>query len=183
MDTKVPRPLVVRHPFNSGRLGLAPGKATRTKRNSLQQHTHTPRACLGRVCAVHSQVLDCLRRKSGFPPRHATPERCATTPRPPKVPDSGSSNVVSERTTSHVCRIQFQSPAVGDLFYLRLSVASQGVCVLVPSLHALRTVSSAAGFFETEHETCQHAARRALGLVVVAMENILSAWKKPPCTK
>ena len=88
-----------------------------------------------------------------------------TTPRPPKVPDSGSSNVASERTTSHVCRIQFQPPAVGDLFYLRLSVASQGVCVLVPSLHALRTVSSAAGFFETEHETFQHAARRALGLV------------------
>ena len=60
-----------------------------------------------------------------------SPESCATTPRPPKAPDSGSS----------VC-----------------------VCVLVPSLHALRTVSSAAGFFVTEHETFQHAARRALGL-------------------
>ena len=70
-------------------------------------------------------------------------------------------------------------------FVLFAPVAPQGVCVcvLVPSLHALSTVSSAAGFFETEHETFQHAARRALGLVVVAMENILSAWKKPPCTK
>ena len=29
-------------------------------------------------------------------------------------------NTISERKTSHVCRIQFQSPAVGDLFYLRL---------------------------------------------------------------
>lgn len=29
-------------------------------------------------------------------------------------------NVVSARRSSHVCRIQFQSPAVGDLFYLRL---------------------------------------------------------------
>ena len=38
--------------------------------------------------------------------------------------------------------------------------------MLVPSLHALRTVPSAAGFFETEHEaTFQHAARRALWLV------------------
>ena len=29
-------------------------------------------------------------------------------------------NIVSARTTEHVCRIHFKSPAVGDVFYLRL---------------------------------------------------------------
>ena len=68
-------------------------------------------------------------------------------------------NIVSERTTTHVYRIQFQSPAVGDLFYLRLLLHK----VYARSFTALRTVSSAAGI-ETEHETFQDAAR-ALGLV------------------
>lgn len=39
---------------------------------------------------------------------------------PPGKRLDGYGNIVSERQPPHACRIKFLTPAVGDLFYLRL---------------------------------------------------------------
>ena len=58
-------------PFQLGPARAGSGESD-TNEETLAPTTHTPRGCLGRVCAVHSQVLYFLRRKTGFPPRHVT---------------------------------------------------------------------------------------------------------------
>ena len=74
------------------------------------------------------------------------------------------SNIISTRTTEHVCRIHFKSPAVGDLFYLRLLLHK----VPARSFTELRTV-------HTEnrppviHPTF-HDAARSRGLVTGDVE-------------
>ena len=70
-------------------------------------------------------------------------------------------NVVSRRTTSHVCRLQFQNPAVGDLYYLRLILHK----VAGRSFEELRTVTDRQGIV-VEHPTFHDAAiYRARGLI------------------
>lgn len=68
-------------------------------------------------------------------------------------------NVVSARRSSHVCRIKFQSPAVGDLFYLRLILHKKPG----RSFTELRTATPPSGI-PTEYPTF-HDAARAQGLV------------------
>lgn len=68
-------------------------------------------------------------------------------------------NVVSRRTTSHVCRLKFQNPAVGDLYYLRLILHK----VAGRSFEELRTVTTRLGVV-VEHPTF-HDAARARGLI------------------
>lgn len=68
-------------------------------------------------------------------------------------------NVVSRRTTSYVCRLQFQNPAVGDLYYLRLILYK----VAGRSFEELRTVTDRQGIV-VEHPTF-HDAARARGLI------------------
>ena len=68
-------------------------------------------------------------------------------------------NTISERKTSHVCCIQFQSPVVGDLFYLRLILHKTSG----RSFSDLHTVISSSGV-PTVYPTF-HDAARAQGLV------------------
>lgn len=63
-------------------------------------------------------------------------------------------NVVSARRSSHVCQIQFQSPAVGDLFYLRLILHKKPG----RSFTELRTATPPSGI-PTEYPTFHDAAR------------------------
>lgn len=81
-----------------------------------------------------------------------------SSPPPGKWLDSYG-NIVSARKSSHVCRIKFQSPAVGDLFYLRLILHS------TPgrSYTDLRTAAPPSGI-PTEYASF-HDAARARGLV------------------
>lgn len=76
------------------------------------------------------------------------------TAAPPGKWLDGYGNIVSERTTPHVCRIAFQSPAIGDLFYLRLMLHKTHA----RSFQQLRTVRSPQDE-ETEHDNFQNAAR------------------------
>lgn len=66
---------------------------------------------------------------------------------------------MSRRTTSHVCRLKFQNPAVGDLYYLRLILHK----VAGRSFEELRTVTTRLGVV-VEHPTF-HDAARARGLI------------------
>lgn len=68
-------------------------------------------------------------------------------------------NTISTRRKSHVCRIKFASPAVGDLFYLRLILHKRSG----RSYADLRTVTAPSGV-STEHPTF-HDAARAQGLI------------------
>ena len=82
----------------------------------------------------------------------------------PSAPPPGSwldgyGNVVSERQSPHVCRIKFQTPAVGDLFYLRLLLHKW----FGRSFLELRTVRNPEGQ-PIQHPTF-HDAARARGLI------------------
>lgn len=68
-------------------------------------------------------------------------------------------NIISERTTDHVCRIHFLTPVIGDLLYLRLLLHK----TCARSFQQLKIVRSPEGD-ETEYDTYQGAAR-AMGLV------------------
>lgn len=68
-------------------------------------------------------------------------------------------NTISRRNKSNVCRIKFQSPAVGDLSYLRLILHKRAGRTYA----ALRTVTSPSRGV-TVHDTFHHAAR-AQGLM------------------
>ena len=125
-------------PFQLGPAWAGSGESD-TNEETLPPTTHKHTTCLlgARLRGTQSSPrLPKAQKRLSASACHVSvladsPERCATTPRPPKAPDSGSSNVVFERTTSsHVCTIQFQSPAVfGDLFYLRLLLHKVCVCV------------------------------------------------------
>lgn len=68
-------------------------------------------------------------------------------------------NIVCRRTTEHVCGIHFKSPAVGDVFYLRLLLHK----IPARSFVQLRTVHSNLGppiVYDSYHD-----AARARGLV------------------
>ena len=67
-------------------------------------------------------------------------------------------NIDSARTTEHVCRIHFKSPAVGDVFYLRLLHK-----IPARSFTELRTIQPDIGPFIVHPNF--HDAARARGLV------------------
>ena len=68
-------------------------------------------------------------------------------------------NIVSQRQSSHVCRIKLQSPANGDIFYLRLILHK----LAARSFLQLRTVTSPQ-HIPIEYPTFNDAAR-AQGLI------------------
>ena len=68
-------------------------------------------------------------------------------------------NIVSARTTEHVCRVHFKSPAVGDLFHLRLLLHK----IPARSFTELRTVQPDIG--PPVLHPSFHDAARARGLV------------------
>lgn len=101
-------------------------------------------------CIDYFETHIIIRRKKDEPIPTAAP--------PGKWLDAHG-NVVSRRTTSLVCRIKFQNPAVGDLCYLRLILHRiAGGSFLEP-----RTVTNRQGVV-VEHLTF-HDAARARGLI------------------
>lgn len=107
-------------------------------------------------CFAHLTILDYFEQYTVTAPKKSDPP-LEMAPLGKYL--DGYKNIVSKRKNKdHVCRISFQSPAVGDLFYLRLLLHS----VPASSFLGLRTTTSNDG--PTEHASF-HDAARARGLI------------------
>ena len=99
---------------------LYPAEASAEERAAIASNT-TPDLMhyVERPTAACFSGLTCLTSNPTLLPRKKKDDPCPSSAPAGKWLDQHG-NIVSARTTERVCRIHFESPAVGDLFYLRL---------------------------------------------------------------
>ena len=157
---------------------LFPASATQTERLQITNRTHSPLmdyfARPSHEC-FDLTILDYCEQYTVTPPKKGAPPWIVSPPG--KYLDSYN-NIVSKRRDNsiHVCRIVFQSAAVGDLFYLRFLLHR------IPgrSFQDMRTVPCPNNG-QLIHPTF-HDAARARGLIT-GDEEYICVWKKRPTFK